>query len=334
MQLDLRLSDLKEIPESVFRAERVTSLNLEFNEISEIPDRIVEMQGLEELLLGYNRIREINPLVFQLPKLRRLRLSRNCLDGVMKCVEFGAGPDIELDVSHNQLDGFAGFAGSPRLVSLNACYNRLADLGSGLFADSPRLEVLHLGNNKLSLIPMGIFGAGGLQYLSLPYNSLQAIHSEPPELSKLRVLHAQGNRLRAIPCGMEMLEELIAHENRFSQFPDCSAGVQLRHVDLTCNQIECIPDWLRRHAALYWLILSRNRIECLPDFLLQAQHLQYLSLADNPLKQIPSVAELGSMLQFQKDKPRPVKLRIDLQGHSLPQTNELGAYSPFFDVCA
>ncbi len=332
MQLDLRLSDLKEIPTSVFRVEGVTSLNLEFNEISEIPDRIFEMQDLEELLLGYNRISEINPLVFQLPKLRKLRLSRNRIEGPMRCVEFGSGPDIELNVSHNQLDGFEGFVGYPRLASMNACYNRLTDLCSGLFAESPRLGVLHLGNNNLSLIPKGIFGAGGLQYLSLPYNSLQAIQSEAAELSNLRVLHAQGNRLRALPGGMDMLEELIVHENCLSQFPDFSAGVRLRYIDLTCNQIECIPDWQQRHATLCWLILTRNRIESLPVSQLQAPRLQYLSLADNPLKQIPSAVELSSLLQFQKDKPRSSKLRIDLQGHCLPEKNDLGAYSPYFDV--
>jgi Leucine-rich repeat (LRR) protein len=363
MKLDLRLSDLKEIPQSVFRTEGITSLNLEFNEISEIPDTIGEMQDLEELILGNNRICEIHPAVFQLPKLRRLRLSRNSLSGVLKGVEFGFGPAIELDISFNQLDGLEGFRGCERLASLNACNNCLTDMRSDLFIESPRLESLHFGNNKLSLIPKGLFEGVGLQSLFVPYNCLQAIQSDAAELSNLRVLRVQGNRLRTLPRGMNMLEELIAHENCFSEYPDSLMdNVRLHFVDMCCNKMTCLPDWLPRQTALSTLILSRNRVKCLPAFLLKIPRLSYVSLADNPLMDVPKIKEKRDKpecqeeepesptmldedehmiiesceLAFQKEKPSQQKLRLDIEGHIIDTetAKKLANYPEYFHLLA
>jgi Leucine-rich repeat (LRR) protein len=335
MQLDLRLSDLKEIPPSVFRTPGVTSLNLDMNHISEVPDEILEMQELEELFLGYNMLAEINPAIFQLPKLRKLRLSRNRLSGTLKSIEFGSGPSLEMDISHNQIEDLEGFVGCPRLCFLNVCYNRLKRLRGDLFDDSPHLEKLHIGNNELSLIPSGLFRHAAIQFLSVPYNILQEIQSSDAEVANLRVLHAQGNCLRSLPARMGALEELIAHENRFSSFPEFpSVDGRLRRIDLCYNQISDIPDWLHGHAALSWLVLSRNRIECLPDYLLLSPSLEYLSLADNPINQLPPISSFRSSVRFRNDKLKQRKLYLDLHGHGLPSDNELSAYSKYFDVVA
>lgn len=286
MLLDLRLSDLKDIPPSVFRMRELTALNLEMNRIAAIPDSIQELENLEELLLGYNDLTQINPAILELPKLKHLRLSRNRLTGTLPNVHFGAGDSLELDISHNALSQLQGFSGRPRLRALNAQFNQLHVLPRGLFANFDELDTLKISNNQLETLPRGLLVPGCLQVLHAPYNRLRQIDLAPDEVRKLRVLHLQGNALQRLPEGMEDLEELIAHENRLTRFHVEGSFEKLRLADLGFNQIESIGDQIVYCHNLLQLLLSGNRIVHLSSSVLRLRKLRQLSLSDNPLQSL------------------------------------------------
>uniref|UniRef100_A0A3Q2FI06 Leucine-rich repeat protein SHOC-2 n=1 Tax=Cyprinodon variegatus TaxID=28743 RepID=A0A3Q2FI06_CYPVA len=123
----------------------------------------------------------------------------------------------------------------------------------------------------------------GLQYLRLGSEEqagLLAAVELLPQLTELRSLAIRGHRF---PDSQgDPLPGLL------TTLPDSLSSLShLKHLDLSFNQLTCVPPCLLRLPALSELLLCHNRISALPDDFGQLLSLTYLSLKGNRLQSVP-----------------------------------------------
>ena len=91
---------------------------------------------------------------------------------------------------------------------------------------------------------------------------------EPPLLlgclTSLNVLHAEACTLRSLPSEsfdlLRCIQELHLRDNRLSELPHSAELPRLRHIDVSQNELEALPDWLWSHRAVVHLDASCNRL--------------------------------------------------------------------------
>ncbi|KAK2842361.1 hypothetical protein Q5P01_012561 [Channa striata] len=153
------------------------------------------------------------------------------------------------------------------------------------------LDVYQRGAGALPLLWGSIPGQlGGLQYLTLGSEDkpgLDAALDVLPHLTELRSLAIRGHRF---------------YDSRGDPLPGLlttlptSLSSRLVHLDLSFNQLSCVPSCLLSLSVLSSLLLCHNRLCALPPDLSQLSSLTYLSLLGNELVSLPpSVGQLKAL---------------------------------------
>ncbi|XP_029943527.1 leucine-rich repeat-containing protein 40 [Salarias fasciatus] len=288
--LDLQLAHnrLGRLPPGAARLTRLRSLDCSHNLLDELPADLSALTGLEQLRLRHNRLRLLPELLP--PNLKELYLGNNHLEAE------GAGPLSGhahlsvLDLRGNRLARVPdGVAALQTLTRLDLADNDIATLppAIGLL---PRLTALQLEGNPLRGLRRDMLTKGTGELLKYLRGRIQPEEpAEAAERSGLRLpsddpLHAESIRT---------LKVLDYSDRKALQVPDelfaaAAAADSVTRVDLSRNQLSCVPDGLALLASsLRDLSLAFNRLTACSPALCGLRQLTHLDLRNNQLSDLP-----------------------------------------------
>uniref|UniRef100_A0A8C7YFK6 protein-serine/threonine phosphatase n=1 Tax=Oryzias sinensis TaxID=183150 RepID=A0A8C7YFK6_9TELE len=214
------------------------------NNLESLPDWLVDSKRLEVLDVSHNLVTELPARLFCSSSLRKLSAGHNRLQKLPERVE---RPLLEvLDVQHNQLVELPCnlFLKSDSLRCLNASANKLELLPPSSLSEESHsiLQELYLTNNWLTdkCVPM-LTGHTHLRVLHMAYNHLQTFPaSKMAKLEELEEVDLSGNMLKTVPTTImncRRMHTLIAHSNTIEVFPEVMQLMEMKCVDLSCNEL-------------------------------------------------------------------------------------------------
>ena len=188
---------------------------------------------------------------------------------------------------------------SPRLCNTLISRIRSASVGN--------MTEIDLSNIFLIEIPKEIFKCKVLEILDLSRNSLIGIQDSIVNLSNLKRLYLNDNRITNLPplqpsieildisfnpltsissiCKLPKLQSLYCVSTSIDAFPPEFISLSnLRHLNLSVNQISIIPNYFSEFSTLSTLDLSSNQIS---DISPLPKYIEELYLARNQINEIP-----------------------------------------------
>uniref|UniRef100_A0A8C9XG39 protein-serine/threonine phosphatase n=1 Tax=Sander lucioperca TaxID=283035 RepID=A0A8C9XG39_SANLU len=235
---ELRQLDVSPVPSNL------TYMDISRNHMESLPDWLCEAKKLEVLDMSHNLITELPARLLCSNSLRKLSAGHNQLQKLPERVE---RPLLEvLDVQHNQLVELPSnlFLKSDSLRSLNASANKLEHLPPSSLSEESNsiLQELYLTNNRLTdkCVPL-LTGHTHLRVLHMAYNHLQTFPaSKMAKLEELEEVDLSGNMLKTVPTTImncRRMHTLIAHSNAIEVFPEVMQLMEMKCVDLSCNEL-------------------------------------------------------------------------------------------------
>ncbi|KAK2901484.1 hypothetical protein QQF64_014301 [Cirrhinus molitorella] len=234
-------------------ASNLTYVDVSRNCMKALPDWLSDSRKLEVLDVSHNHVAELPPWLLCSGSLRKILAGHNQLKRLPERVE---RPVVEvLDVQHNHLIELPCnlFLKSESLRCLNASANKLENLPPSSLSEesSSVLQELYLTNNHLTdkCVPQ-LTGHTHLRILHMAYNHLQTFPaSKMAKLEELEELDLSGNRLKAVPTTImncKRMHTLAAHSNCIEVFPEVLQLMEMKCVDLSCNELNeiTLPDSL------------------------------------------------------------------------------------------
>uniref|UniRef100_A0AAZ3PMJ3 protein-serine/threonine phosphatase n=1 Tax=Oncorhynchus tshawytscha TaxID=74940 RepID=A0AAZ3PMJ3_ONCTS len=222
----------------------LTYMDISRNRMEAVPEWLCEIKKLEVLDISHNLVTELPARLLCSSSLRKLSAGHNHLQKLPERVE---RPLLEvLDVQHNQLAELPCnlFLKSDSLRCLNASANKLEHLPPSSLSEesSSVLQELYLTNNRLTdkCVPL-LTGHTHLRVLHMAYNYLHTFPaSKMAKLEELEELDLSGNRLKTVPTtimNLRRMHTLIAHSNTIEVFPEVMQLMEMKCVDLSCNEL-------------------------------------------------------------------------------------------------
>ncbi|XP_053294025.1 PH domain leucine-rich repeat-containing protein phosphatase 1 [Pleuronectes platessa] len=235
---ELRQLDVSPVPSNL------SYMDISRNHMDSLPDWLCEAKKLEVLDVSHNLITELPARLFCSNSLRKLSAGHNQLQKLPERVE---RPLLEvLDVQHNQLVELPCnlFLKSDSLRCVNASANKLEHLPPSSLSEESHsiLQELYLTNNRLTdkCVPM-LTGHLHLRILHMAYNHLQTFPaSKMAKLEELEEVDLSGNMLKTVPTTIMncwRMHTLIAHSNAIEVFPEVMQLMEMKCVDLSCNEL-------------------------------------------------------------------------------------------------
>eukprot|EP01087_Luapelamoeba_hula_P013737 TRINITY_DN3952_c0_g1_i1.p1 TRINITY_DN3952_c0_g1~~TRINITY_DN3952_c0_g1_i1.p1 ORF type:complete len:693 (-),score=133.68 TRINITY_DN3952_c0_g1_i1:222-2300(-) len=154
------------------------------------------------------------------------------------------------------------------------------------------LKYLYLDGNHLTALPPQIAYLANLRELSLNGNRLTSLPSQFAALTALEKLRISNNKLESL-CpemgALVRLEELSLNGNPLQQGLPRTIGncCNLEVADLSCCQLERLPDELTRVTRLIELNVASNKLVALPATIGRMTRLVKLDLSDNKITELP-----------------------------------------------
>uniref|UniRef100_A0A8C8SVM6 protein-serine/threonine phosphatase n=1 Tax=Pelusios castaneus TaxID=367368 RepID=A0A8C8SVM6_9SAUR len=222
----------------------LTSMDISRNHLESLPEWVCDSRKLEVLDVGHNQLCELPPRLFCNSGLRKLLAGHNQLGRLPERFE---RTQLEvLDVQHNQLLELPSnlLLKAESLRNLNASANKLETLPPATLSEETTsvLQELYLTNNNLTdkCVPL-LTGHPHLKILHMAYNRLQSFPaSKMAKLEELEEIDISGNKLKAIPTTImncRRMHTVIAHSNCIEVFPEVMQLVEIKCVDLSCNEL-------------------------------------------------------------------------------------------------
>ncbi|XP_037538117.1 PH domain leucine-rich repeat protein phosphatase 1 [Nematolebias whitei] len=222
----------------------LTYMDISRNRMESLPDWLCEAKKLEVLDVSHNLVTALPARLFCSNSLRKLSAGHNQLQELPERVE---RPLLEvLDVQHNQLVELPCnlFLKSDSLRCVNASANKLEHLPPSCLSEESHsiLQELYLTNNWLTdkCVPM-LTGHTHLRVLHMAYNHLQTFPaSKMAKLEELEEVDLSGNMLKTVPTTImncRRMHTLIAHSNAIEVFPEVMQLMEMKCVDLSCNEL-------------------------------------------------------------------------------------------------
>ncbi|KAG5884664.1 hypothetical protein JTB14_033203 [Gonioctena quinquepunctata] len=253
-KLSLRSNGIQIFPNSVLQLSALLTLDLSDNNLLTLPPEISQLKQLQELVLDQNLLSVLPATLWDLKFLKILRVASNRL---------ALPPDKVVDM---------------RTLVLTE--------PEGKSDDSKGLTTLNLRANKLKgHIILGNYGC--LIQLDVSENNIENLDLTAVE--QLQVLQCSRNSLTTLTLHGKRLTSIIAGNNRLKNLTLTHPPTGLRHLDISYNDLETLPDWLSGCKELRSLFASNNSILSLPDHLFcnEMPFLHTLQLAYNQLQYLP-----------------------------------------------
>ncbi|XP_037131598.1 PH domain leucine-rich repeat protein phosphatase 1 [Syngnathus acus] len=235
---ELQSLDVSPVPSNL------SYMDISRNLMESLPDWLCEAKKLEVLDASHNLVGELPARLLCSCSLRKLSVGHNQLQKLPERVE---RPLLEvLDVHHNQLVELPCnlFLKCVSLRCVNASANKLEHLPPSTLSEESHsiLQELYLTNNRLTdkCVPM-LTGHSHLRVLHMAYNHLQTFPaSKMAKLEELEEVDLSGNTLKTVPTTImncRRMHTLIAHSNSIEVFPEVMQLMEMKCVDLSCNEL-------------------------------------------------------------------------------------------------
>ncbi|XP_035914795.1 protein phosphatase PHLPP-like protein [Anopheles stephensi] len=279
--LRLNGNALKEFPDSLYSLRALRLLDLSENEIRRLPDSISALKSLEEFTIERNELRELPDSLRALPSLRILNAAYNQLEQL---------PSFMV----NNMRSMTLFQ---RNDSLRNGHQQQRD-GSQKSDDKPDIPLTKVnlrGNQLKGSIILGNYGL--LTQLDVSENSIEVM--DLSALDKLETIQCCRNSLRELTLSGRNLHSLIAGNNNLTKISVRATPTHLKHMDLSFNCLQELPDWLVGCHQLRTLYANNNQIHTISEHLLNNEHatIQTLHLAYNRLTNFPPMVKRKLPLQ-------------------------------------
>ncbi|XP_017785771.1 PREDICTED: protein phosphatase PHLPP-like protein [Nicrophorus vespilloides] len=257
--LSARSNDLQAFPMSILKLVSLLCLDLSNNNLLTIPTEINKLINLQELVLDQNVLSVLPATVWDLRYLKVLRIAQNRL---------ALPPDK--------------FADMRALVLPETEYKPENSTKTNVLTN------LNLRGNRLKgNIILGNYGS--LTELDVSENNIESLDLTAVE--HLQVLQCSRNNLTNLTLYGKNLTSIIAGNNRIQYLNATSPPLNLKHMDVSYNELETLPDWLSGCQELRSLFASNNNLKLLPDHLFcnEMPYLHTIQLAYNHLQHLPSI---------------------------------------------
>ena len=152
-------------------------------------------------------------------------------------------------------------------------------------------------DTKLTKIPPEILELEWLEELDLSGNNIPKLPNILSHFPKLRLFGFRWEENKPIPDWINLVSEVKLDFSDFkisNKLPDLIFTLNnLKHLDLSKNQLTSIPDSIIQITKLKSLNLKENQLTSIPDSISKLTHLNLLNLRDNQLTSIPdSISKL------------------------------------------
>ncbi|KAI4464249.1 s-cell enriched with leucine-rich repeat-containing protein slra-related [Holotrichia oblita] len=177
-----------------------------------------------------------------------------------------------------------------QILSLKSNYMQESDLkpDNSTSLKTNILTNLNLRGNRLKgNIILGNYG--NLTELDVSENNIESLDLSAVE--QLQVLQCSRNNLTHLILYGKNLTSLIAGNNCITSLTVNHPPILLKHMDVSYNEMETLPDWLSGCQDLRSLFASNNNIKTLPDHLFcnEMPYLHTVQLAYNQIQYLPAI---------------------------------------------
>jgi hypothetical protein len=185
----------------------IQALDIRNSQITNLPLKIFKNKQLKILLLSGNKIKEISSEIGTMPNLLGVDLSNNELDSIPSTFE-GLKNLNWLNLSENLLTHLPNEIGNlDNLSILDVGWNKITALPSTI-GNLNSLTLLNLNGNYLSNLPSQIGGFRNIEFIDLSNNWIEQLPIEVGQLTKLIWLNCSNNRLVELPKDLGNLTNL------------------------------------------------------------------------------------------------------------------------------
>lgn len=261
----------------------------------EIPNEFdfQDPEALQEIDISYNKLEELDPILMRCRNVRVLNLSDNQLRVMNEQLATAFKNLRVLNISHNLFQEIPTLIGTfEHLQSLDLSNNPIGKILDGTITEVVTLKELRLNSCGLNFLPANIAKLVNLESLELRENNLEALPLTIKLLIKLKLLDLGRNNLEELQPEIGFLfnlQELILDENILQDVSVVGDLLNLRHLDLSANNLMSFPEEICNCTMLETLYGDGNEFEELPEsFGHNLTQLSRLNMNYVALKALPS----------------------------------------------
>uniref|UniRef100_A0A7N6C1C9 PDZ domain-containing protein n=1 Tax=Anabas testudineus TaxID=64144 RepID=A0A7N6C1C9_ANATE len=310
--LDYSHCSLETVPKEIFSFEKtLQELYLDANQIEELPKQLFNCQLLYRLSMPDNDLTVLPAAIANLINLRELDVSKNSIqefpENIKNCktlaiVEASVNPISKLPEGFTQLLNLTQlYLNDAFLEFLPASFGRLVcslvwiEINKSM-QKLTQLERLDLGSNEFAEVPEVLEQLTGLKELWMDGNKLTFLPGMLGMLKQLVYLDVSKNTLEMVDeqiCGCDNLQDLLLSNNALTQLPSSIGSLKkLTALKVDENQLMYLPDSIGGLTSLDELDCSFNEIEALPTSIGQCVSIRTFAADHNFLTYLPP--EMGS----------------------------------------
>ncbi|XP_037733345.1 PH domain leucine-rich repeat-containing protein phosphatase 2 isoform X2 [Chelonia mydas] len=315
--VDLSCYSLEEVPEHLFYSQDITYLNLRHNFMrldgSGGLDSLCRFSQLKGLNLSHNMLGELPILLCEISTLTELNISCNGLHHLPS--QIGNLFNLQtLCLDGNFLTSLPEELGNlQQLCSLGLSFNNFSEVPV-VCEKLTALDKLAMAGNQLETLNLGMLNRmSHIRYVDLRLNHLWRLSVDSLEgnksvthmdlrdnqltdldlsfLGSLEQLHCERNQLRELTLSGFSLRALYANTNCLMTVNVYPVPSLLTCLEISRNQLLCIPDWACEAKKLEVLDMSYNLLTELPSRTLSSLSLRKLMVGHNHVQSLPSLLE-------------------------------------------
>ncbi|XP_056356822.1 PH domain leucine-rich repeat-containing protein phosphatase 2 isoform X2 [Oenanthe melanoleuca] len=302
--VDLSCYSLEEVPEHLFYSQDITYLNLRHNfmrtsgagsldslcRLGEFPVSLCEISTLTELNISCNGLHYLPSQIGKLLNLQTFWLDGNFLTSLPE--EMGNLQQLScLGLSFNNFCELPAIC--EKLVTLDKLAlagNLLETLDLTVLNRMNHIKSVDLRLNNLKRAASDTLeGNKSVAYMDLRDNQMTDL--DLSSLVSLEQLHCERNKLRELTLSGFSLRALYANSNCLTAVNIYPVPGLLTCLELSHNQLQCVPDWACEAKKLEVLDLSYNLLLELPSRILRSLSLRKLMVGHNRLQRLPPLLE-------------------------------------------
>uniref|UniRef100_A0A8C9N401 PH domain leucine-rich repeat-containing protein phosphatase 2 n=1 Tax=Serinus canaria TaxID=9135 RepID=A0A8C9N401_SERCA len=315
--VDLSCYSLEEVPEHLFYSQDITYLNLRHNFMRTSGagslDSLCRFSQLKSLNLSHNRLGEFPESLCEISTLTELNISCNGLHYLPSQI----GKLLNLQtfwLDGNFLTSLPEEMGNlQQLNCLGLSFNNFCELPA-ICEKLVTLDKLALAGNLIETLDLTVLNRmGHIKSVDLRLNNLKRAAADTLEGNKsvaymdlrdnqmtdldlsslvsLEQLHCERNKLRELTLSGFSLRALYASSNCLTSVNIYPVPGLLTCLELSRNQLQCVPDWACEAKKLEVLDVSYNLLLELPSRILRSLSLRKLMVGHNHLQSLPPLQE-------------------------------------------
>ncbi|XP_070254592.1 PH domain leucine-rich repeat-containing protein phosphatase 2 isoform X2 [Myotis yumanensis] len=244
-------------------SQRISTVDLSCYSLEEVPEHLFYSQDITYLNLRHNFMQLERPggldTLYKFSHLKGLNLSHNKL---------GLFPVLLCEIS--------------TLTELNLSCNGFHDLPSQI---GNLLKMNHLK----TVVIENLEGNKYITHMDLRDNQLTDL--DLSSFCSLEQLHCERNQLRELTLSGFSLRTLYANSNRLTAVNVYPVPSLLTSLELSRNQLECVPDWACEAKKIEVLDVSYNLLTEVPMRILSSLSLRKLMVGHNHVQTLPVLVE-------------------------------------------